>query len=277
MKKFLKILFVIILISVFSNTVFSSSWKINNWKITNTADNKKTIKELKEEVKIIDKKKEESDEKLDELKKDLLVKKFFKIDLSLSQKSKLNILIKNYKKKKQEINNNIIIKSKNLEDSSELKKELLINEKDFYWELLEYIDIKKYDEYLKYIKKNIEIINNKSNLNSSSAKKEIIIQNKVDNIKNKIKEHNNKTIDNTIILLNVRINKLLTKLVKKEKFKKLDNSWKIKLFDNLINAIDKKLENLKTKENKSKIQEIIINNKSSIIENIKIFKENILK
>jgi len=62
----------------------------------------------------------------------LLVKKFFKIDLSLSQKSKLNILIKNYKKKKQEINNNIIIKSKNLEDSSELKKELLINEKDFY-------------------------------------------------------------------------------------------------------------------------------------------------
>ena len=278
MKHILKTLTILILV-VFTNTTFSAdNYTKDSWSwIIQKEDWTKTIKELKQEVKTIDEQKEESDKQLDELKKELLVKKFFKVNLNYTEKNKLNKLIRDYKKRKQELNNAIIIKSRGLKDTVEIKKKLLLNEKDLYWDLIEYIDINKYDEYIQYIKKNIIIVNRKSNLDSSSAQKEVIIQEKVDNIKEKIQEHNKITTDNTIILLNTKISKILLKLTKKEKFKNLNKNWKIKLFDNLISVIDKKLDVLKKKPNLSKTQEIIIENKNKILENIKIFKANILK
>jgi hypothetical protein len=52
--------------------------------------------------------------------------------LNYTEKNKLNKLIREYKKKKEELNNDIIIKSRNLENTDSIKKELLVNEKDFY-------------------------------------------------------------------------------------------------------------------------------------------------
>ena len=154
MKYILKTLTILILV-VFTNTTFSdenntelnSGKEIWNW-LVQKKDWIKTIKELKQEVKTIDELKEESDKKLDELKKELLVKKFFRVNLNYSEKNKLNKLIKEYKKKKEKLNNDIIIISRDLKNTDKIKKKLLLNEKDFYWNLIEYIDINKYDEYI---------------------------------------------------------------------------------------------------------------------------------
>lgn len=285
MKIILKTLSLIIFV-VLNNTAFSSDLilksdsnseiiqKKSSW-ILIQPDNTKTIKELKQEVKTIDEQKIISDKNIDELKKELLVKKFFKVNLTNEQKIWLNILIKEYRKDKEDITNEIIIKSKNLINSDWLKKELLINEKNFYWNLLEYIDITKYDEYIDYIKKNIILINNKSNLNSTSAQKEVILQNKVDKYKEEIQKHNELTNNNTIILLNEKINTVLIKLTKKEKFINLNNDWKIRLFDNLIKSIKSKLSELEKRKDKTKIQIIITQNNDSIINNIELFKKNI--
>jgi len=278
MKYILKTFFFIILV-VSLNTTFSE-WKeilednTSTWIIQEKI---KTIKELKQEVKTNTSKIEKTDQELDNLQKELLVKKFFKVNLNLSQKAKLNKIIIKYRKTKELLNNEIILKSKNFENNETLKKELLENEKNFYWSLIEYIDTTKYTEYIDYIKQNIIIVNKKTNLESNSATKEVIIQNKVDNIKEKIKKQNEITNDNTIQILNFKINRVLTKLTNKEKFINLPKEWKIKLFESLILKIKTKLEILDKKIKKSQTQEILIKNKDKIIENIKEFQDNILK
>ncbi len=266
----LKIFFLFFL-TVFINTVFSDL-ENPNWIIEI-----KTIKELKQEVENINEQKENTEIELNELKKELLVKRFFRVNFTNDEKNQLTELIKNYRNKKEFLNTEIILKSRNLKDTAYLKRELLLNEKFFYWELVNFIDLEKKDKYIEYIRKNIIIVNRKSNLKSSIAKKEVILQKRVDNIKEKIKQHNKQTSNNTVIIVNNKLNYILLNLTQKEKFINLSKEWQYKLFDTLIKRIDNKLDFLDKKTNKSKTQEIIIDNREKIIENIKIFRDKALK
>ena len=291
MKKTINILSLIIL-SVFSNTAFSSSWELNySWSLvlnsaeeitstwTETINNKddiKTIKELKEEVKTIDEQKEISDKNLDTLKKEILISRFFKTDLNETEKIELNILVQEYKKTKEGLNKQLSNQSQNLENTQETIKQLLENEKEIYKKLLSYIKIEKYEEYKEFIKQDIILINTNSTLESSIIKKETIIQNKVDNLKEKIKEHHNILNEKLINLVNIKIDEKLNELTQKEKFKILDQKSKIRLFEKLIDWIEIKSNTLKEKENKTRLLVKKIELYQVIIDRINIFKNNLL-
>ena len=291
MKKTINILSLIIL-SVFSNTAFSSSWELNySWSLvlnsaeeitstwTETINNKddiKTIKELKEEVKTIDEQKEISDKNLDTLKKEILISRFFKTDLNETEKIELNILVQEYKKTKEGLNKQLSNQSQNLENTQETIKQLLENEKEIYKKLLSYIKIEKYEEYKEFIKQDIILINTNSTLESSIIKKETIIQNKVDDLKEKIKEHHNILNEKLINLVNIKIDEKLNELTQKEKFKILDQKSKIRLFEKLIDWIEIKSNTLKEKENKTRLLVKKIELYQVIIDRINIFKNNLL-
>ena len=278
---------------VFSNTAFSSSWELSySWSLViNSAEeitsswteiinkeenNIKTIKELKEEVKTIDEQKEISNKNLDILKKEILISKFFKIDLSVTEKVELNILVQEYKKIKEELNKQLLNQSQNLENTEETIKQLLENEKEIYKKLLSYIKIEKYEEYKEFIKQDIILINTNSTLESSLIKKETIIQNKVDDLKEKIEEHHNILNKKLVNLVNEKIDEKLNELIQKEKFKTLDKKSKIRLFEKLIDWIEVKSNTLKEKESKTRLLIKKIELYEVIIERINIFKNDLL-
>ncbi len=287
MKILIKISLLILLV-VFTNTTFSSSWILNNnidtkfispnntlsW--TNIQpDQIKTIKELKEEVRTIDEQKEISNKELDVLKKEILISRFFKTDLNPEEKFKLNNLVVEYKETKDKLNEQLLKQSQNLENTTETIKKLLENEKEIYKKLLNYINIEKYEEYKNFIKKDIIIINTNSNLESSILKKEAIIQNKVDDLKQKIEEHHNLLNKKLIDIVNEKIDLKLQELTEKKKFKQLDKESQLKLFWKLTSSIEKKITALESKENKTRLLIKKIELYKVIIKRIDLFKNNL--
>ena len=278
MNIYIKLLVLLITV-VFSNTAFWSSWIIlqeesPNIELGSAADEDKTIKELSEEVKTIDQKQEETEKEHDDLKKEIILSDFFRKDLTEPEKDKLNILVLEYKQTKEKLNRELLVQSRKLEDTKYIIHRLLETEKEIYKKLLHFIDINKYEEYKEFIKKDINLINQKSNLESEELKKEVIIQNKISNLKDKIEEHNDLLSAKLEQLVNQKIDEKLTELINKEKFKKLDKKSQIKLFEKLINSIKAKKDILEEKENKTRLLFKKIKLYSIIIDRIELFTEN---
>lgn len=231
--------------------------------------------ELKWEIKTIEIQKEETNKEFDDLKKDIIIAKFFKPNLSIIELNSLNKLVLEYKQTKDKLNNQLQKVSENLENTSETIQQLLENEKEIYKNLIPYIIIEKYEEYKEFIKKDLNIINQNSNLESEAIKKESIIKNKIEELKEKIEEHNQLLSEKLIVLINNKIDAKLNELILKDKFKQLDKISQNKLFEKLASSIEEKKADLELKENKTRLLVKKIELYKIIVDRIEYFKTNI--
>ena len=278
LSKSIKLSLLIILV-VFTNTTFSSSWflvdKTNETELNSATEKTETIKELKEEVKTIKEKKQETNKQFDILKRKVLISDFFRGNLNEEEKIKLNKLVLEYKRTKEKLNRTLRIKSKNLQDTKKTIKNLLQNEKEIYIKLLPFIKTNKYEWYKAFIKKDLEMINKNSNLESNLVKKETIIKNKIEILKEKIEEHNELLSKKLKDLVNKKIDWKLNELISKEKFKNLSYESKIKLFNKLIDNINSKKEKLEKQNNKTRLLIKKIELYKIIVERIELFRDKI--
>ena len=280
--KILKKIIILIFLGVLTSSLFFSNKVLGNtgevlldW--SSEEDEDKTIKELKQEVKDIDSEKQETEEKFDELKRQILEKDLFLKDLDEEQKQKLDELLYRYKENKEKLNKRLRVRSRGLENTWETIKELLENEKEIYKNLIPYIRVDKYENYKELIKENLDIINKNSNLESDSIKKWVIIKNKIKDLKEKIEEHNEIIGQDLKLTINEKIDQKLNNLVSKEKFISLDKESKINLFGKLIENIKTKRDTLEDKENKTNLLEKKIELYKIIIERLEIFKKDFTK
>jgi len=272
-KNIINTLYLIILV-VFSNTTFSSTWNLNFTEIK--IDKTKTIKELKLEVKEIEEEKVETSKELEILKKETSIIHFFKINLNIKEKNELNKLVLEYKKTKDELNQQLLIRSKKLKNTEETIKKLLNNEREIYKKLLQFVKIEKYEEYTNFIKEDLSLINTNFNLESSGIQKEAIIKNKVANLKETIKEHNSLINKKIKTLVYKKIDVKINQLTLKDKFKQLDLISKIKLFEKLIWKINSKKEVLEDKWNKTVLIRKKITLYKIIIKRLKFFRNDFI-
>lgn len=224
------------------------------------AEKIETLKNLKNQVEQIDNSKLKQEEKLKKLKKELIIQKFFKEDLTDSQKEQLKIIVLEYKENKEKLESHL----KKLYSTNKVKtiKKLLENEKEIYKKLLPYINKQKYEEYKEFIKEDIRIVNEKLFLEVKKTETQKKIEEKLKIIKTKIKKHR-KFIDKKIEeIINKKIEEKLINFTQKEAFQKLTNNQKKEVFKKLENKFKERLKRLKENNNinqkQIEIYEIII-------------------
>lgn len=216
-------------------------------------------------IKKIQEEKKAQEEKIKDIKKELFFKNFFKTDLLIKEKNKLDLIISEYNSKKNELEAKL-----KKENSKELIKQLLENEKDIYKKLLPFIKKEKYDEYKEYIKQNIELLNKKITLDNDQKEQKEILNKKLNLIKQKILIHNQVIKRKIEKVVRIKIQDKLTNFMNKDKFQKLSTENKLKVFDLLIKKLNEKIpENPDINDKKTQIYLIIIKELKKIQAEIK--------
>lgn len=267
MKNIFKILSLLFLLVVF-DTTFSSSWFL----IENSNDNKKTIVELKNEVNnlIIDRRWVNA--KLLELKNETNITTYFRNNLTKSELWDLKYLMNIYYNTKDDLDIKLKQESQKLNKTEDIKEDLLRNKKDIYKELVPYISKSKIKKYLEFIKKDIEVLKNKNNITDSKIKKNIILKEKVDFIKEKIIEHEKDFSKKLKHLIVWKIDTILLKFKLNNKFKKLSIKDKTIILNNILEKIQQKIDKLNNIENSTSI----LNTKIEIYNILKVNLDNML-
>jgi len=233
----------------FNSSVFSSSWNIINISTWST----QTISELKGSLKELNNEKKWLDSKLNILKWNKRLNNLFKKDLSLSEIEKIKIIVNKYRK--ININLNIILneKSKNTEDITGIRKEIIAQRINFYKKLIIYIDKNKLERYKSYVKSDTQILKDKKNINAKINISKKILQNKVNKIRIKIKKHDSILNEKLKIIIKNKIKEKIDNLKNNTKFKTLNNSIKKEVLLKTVEKIKIKIGKLYDIENRTTI------------------------
>ena len=261
MNKLIKTLIVLFLSVFFINTAFCSSWNI---------DNNKTIKQLSNEVQELKQEKEELHKKILELQNTLLKSWFLKENLNIKAKERIKLIIDWYKIQKKQYEKLLIEKSSSLESTKEIKIKLIELKKNLYASLVPYIKENKLNEYLEFVKKDLYTLKEDKDLKENSIKKNVILQEKVKKIKEKIIEHKKETQQILKEKIIKKIDQKIQALKVNNKFKNLKKEQKIKIIDYIIEKINKKIEEMNKIVNKTEILK-------TKIEIYEILKEKFIK
>lgn len=249
-----KIIYVLILYFFFIQT-YASNEEFFNWDIT--------IKELRENIKNLKEEKELLNQKSKEILKEYGSITSF-LEETIKQKDIENIKqnINIFLERRNIIEENIRDNIKKLKDTSKLKEELLKNQIDFYKSLVKYIKKEKRKNFIEYVKVNLEAIKQNKDLTENIIIKENLLEKKVNILKEKIEENKKNLIND---LNNIIIHKLTEKIEEiqnDEKYQNLDIKTKNWIYNNFLNQIETKINEIKN---------------SSILENFKSIKINSLE
>lgn len=236
MKKYLITLFFLITFS-YINTANS-----NLNELAFSSENK-TIRELKENIDDLNYRNSllENDFKL--LNSDYKLKGFLKEDLTKLQFNMVKKVVSKYSLEKNNIENKIEENLKHLKDIKELENNFLWIKKDFYIWLMPYIKNSSKNEYLEYIKSDIEILNKQNDLNTNIIVKKEVLNTKISSIEEKIKEHKEYINENIANIANETINKKIENIANNSSFIELNTQSKIKIIEQSIVKIRIKLQN----------------------------------
>ena len=262
MKKYnIVITFLVLLsIAVSQNTVFWSSWdsqeipELNSatWVIT-TEGNSKTIKEGLTEVETLKLEEKKNNIKLSKLKRVLNIEDFFKLDLNLEQKDNLRNIMAIYNNHKNELEKKLETESERLNETEEIINEVVENRMDIYKKLVPFVKTDKYKEYLEFIKEDIIILKENTGIKDDIYKKEVILKEKVDIIKEKIEEHEELLSQRLKDLITRKIDEKILSFTTNEKFIKLSKNEKEDVVKNIIFKTSSQIEKLEILENKTRI------------------------
>jgi len=128
-------------------------------------------------------------------------------------------------------------------DTAAVKWNFIEYKLSFYKELVPYIDSRKKDEYLDYIKWNIKIEKEDKDIKEKIYKQEWVIEERVDTIKEKIVEHKKALAEKLEKLIRWKIEEKITAILSSEKMQKMTNEQKTILLGKVI----ERFENRKNK------------------------------
>ena len=214
-------------------------------------DNKKTISELKNNIKEL-----EADKKhvnfvfSSSLKEYWEIKEFIKNDLSKKDINFILSKINRYKLKKKEID--FIIKTQNKVEEN-LWKKVVEFRKDLYAEIRPYILKSKIELFNKFIEKDILRIKKNYIISSSIKKVNKTLNKKVKTIKWKILENQFKLEQKLDNILEKKIRMKILIFKNSNKFKKLSDERKKKIFKLVIKKIDETLMKMSNKQDNKKV------------------------
>ncbi|MDP2090962.1 MAG: hypothetical protein Q8K30_05200 [Candidatus Gracilibacteria bacterium] len=235
-----KLLLVYITILITFNYQSTNSYD----KELSTFDDGKTIKELKESIDILDKANSELVEDYKDLNIDFEVKKFLRTNLSELELSNLKNTISIFNTNKLRIENDISNKIKNKLSVVEEKKSLIEEKRKFFNGLISYINSEFNNDYLNYIKENVQIFIEQKKQNNLEIKKEIL-NSKLGVLETKIQEHKNFINENIKKIIESKLDEKLKNLSNNETFKALSKESKVKVLNKTIDKINQKLDKLK--------------------------------
>lgn len=248
------------------------SWELNNiWELNNTwvlnnswnlNDQNKTIKELNSEVKRLDKERVTANIKIYKLKSLTSISDFLKDDLSEIEISELKDITYTYNQHKEELEKRFKEESESLNEIWKIEKQLIENKKDIYKELIPYIKKEKFKEYLDFIKNDVLALKETTQIKDNTIKKNIILKEKVENIKEKIIEHKETISEKLKALITLKVNEKVNNFKLSERFKELELYQKEELIKKMIYKTDEVIESLSLVEYKTTV----------LIQKIEIYK-----
>lgn len=254
MKKNTSLLFVFIFLVFLSKTGVFADEKIGTGETHATPP--KTIIELNSNIKNLEQERTELDDKWAIFKEENgNISNFVKQDISEEEKDSLSELTYIYRSKKRELDLRLLERVKNLEESEDVKIELLELKKEFYKSISIYVSPEKLDGFLAYIKWDIELNEKNKEVKEELYKEKVILKEKVETIKEKIEEHK-KNLDNRIeILIKKRLTEKLTELKTSEKYISLSTENKVLLFQKTLEKTVSKRKDLEALENRTNVIE----------------------
>lgn len=219
-------------------------------------DNLKTIKELKESIEKLDNdRKELFNEKLDLNSNDLLMS-YFRTDLSKQELLLLENIIDDYNKNKKFLESELNLKAKNLEDTTEIKSNLMDVKKNLYKQMTPFIKISHYNDYLSYIKTDTHYYSEKTEIYSDILKKQELVNTKLVLIEDRIREYRVNLEDTLNQIIYQKIEEKISSIENNPNFEKLDNDLKIEILNKTLDRLNSDLEKsllLSDKASKQKV------------------------
>lgn len=215
------------------------------------ADNTITIKELQKNIQTLT---EEKKSKWESFRQENgKINNFIEVNLDNDSLLKIEEFVNSYYSKKDELEKKIEEKAKQSEDIKELKEEILKIKLDLYKKFVPYIKKDQLQEYLSYIKWNIETEITDKNIKEEIIKNQEIINKRISEIKEKIEE-NKKVLEAKIEeAVKQKLEEKIKIIRENEKFKKLSEESKRSIFESTLKRIVAKKEILEKIENKTSI------------------------
>ncbi|MDD3793554.1 MAG: hypothetical protein PHI37_01985 [Candidatus Gracilibacteria bacterium] len=198
------------------------------------SDSTKTIRELKENIEGLDKAKEDLYIKIKDFAPDQKLKSYFREDLTLVDLENIRLIIDEYNKNKYVLEIELQEKSKQLLDTSDIRKKLLEEKKELYKKLTSFIKSSEYSNYLEYIKSDTTIYFEKKEIDSDIYRKQEILNNKVNILEEKIKEHRIYIEESLQKLVEGKMDEKLEFLKQNKNFSGLTNIQKVEVIEKTI-------------------------------------------
>jgi hypothetical protein len=229
-------------LTVCNYTAFSASWDLSNI----SQDSDKTIKELKQNINLLNKDKKYLNLEFSILNKDLKLQSFFRENLSSLEVQNIKYIINRYLFSKNQLEESIIDKATKLQDTTDDKNLLFNKKKEFYKSLVPFIRKDKLKEYLEYISLDVKILKEKKDVDTKLIIKNEIISSKVEKIEEKIIRHRESLDVKFKALIEEKINTKIDTLRTNEKFKGLSTDLQVDVVDKVVGKIKFQISTLQS-------------------------------
>lgn len=235
MKKIL--LFVILFVLSFSQESFASN--------SGVFSASKTIKDLKKDIKIINKEEADAEIRFKKFLDDHKIDSYLKNPIANVDIQNMKNIVINYVSNASYFENKIK-KSQNEEEILSFQKSILDLRKDLYKDLLPYIDNKKYKDYINYIENNTKNLIEKNSLYINKFKAQLAYNKKLDILEKKIQENRDYLDEIIKNLVEQRFDEKFSQLIDSPNFVKLSNESKIKTLERVIWKLTLKIDSFKS-------------------------------
>lgn len=125
-------------------------------------------------------------------------------------------------------------------DTAAVKQNFIDYKLNFYKQLVPYINSQKKDEYLDYIKGNIEIEKEDKDIKEKIYKQEWVIEERVGTLKEKIIEHKKALEEKLEKLIRQKIEEKIRTILSSEKMLKMSNTQKISLLQKVVERFEER-------------------------------------
>lgn len=240
MKKILLWLISILSILHFGE-IYAQTWEILE---------DKSIKEIKQNIEKLNSDKNLISNQYTEFKYESNLATYFKSDLTRVDIGNIETLINQYNERFSELNQELIIAAKNLENTQEIRNQILQAKKDMYLEMLEYIDSNKYNQYLDYIRWDATISKKQVDIRSEIVSKEEIYEKKVTTIEKKIEQNKIEVAQRLEKVISDKIDEKISDMKNNESFNKLSIDLQVQVIEKTIEKVDSTIESLKLLDQK---------------------------
>lgn len=231
-----------------------------------TTDKNKTIKELIINIEDLDREKENLEEKIGKIEIELNLSWFLRPNLTEEEKSSMDLLFDKYNEDKRKLEKRLEQKAKKVEEIKSIKKELFDLRKNLYEGLLNYIDSKKYKDYVALINEQTNMYLEEIQLDSNITQKSEMVNEKLMSIEWKIIEHRNYLNETMKTLVNEEIAEKIKIIKDWDAFNNMTKEEKLAFLDDVIYKFNELQKNLIYENNVIKVTENIKANNNKKVE-----------